>query len=384
MAVDNLRPTILHLFIGSVPGGVLRYVVDIAEASVAAGQTVVLAGQKGDWHSLVERASLPWLEIPIRGGVLDLWRSSRLVADLVRKRGVGVIHAHHRRATLVARVVQWQLRNEQRLPILYTLHAINMPMGIPWRWLSSFGDHCHAPSVVARRWLVDIAKIDENAITVIPHGVHPERFPRTDINRRHAAREFLHLPQHAPVAAFVGRLDDPKNEAWVVGLAAECRRRGMDVRFLIAGDGPNRTILEQQIKGLGLEDRVKMLGECDPVKAYHAADLLVSPSSHEGFSYVCAEAMCCGVPVLRTRTGGTEEMVVENVTGRSCPIDREAFIAAGVEMLQQPERLAEMGMLAARHVRKELTFDRQASETLGLYRRLHAPPTPANAARGAS
>ena len=40
----------------------------------------------------------------------------------------------------------------------------------------------------------------------------------------------------------------------------------------------------------------------------------------EGFSLVCAEAMCTGLPVLRTRTAGTRELILEDQTGVSTPI----------------------------------------------------------------
>ena len=104
-----------------------------------------------------------------------------------------------------------------------------------------------------------------------------------------------------------------------------------------------------------------------------ATDLLMLPSGREGFSLVCAEAMSVGVPVLRTRTSGVAETVVENVTGRSVPIDHDAFLNAAVVMLSDPDALARMGTAAARHVREHLTFDRQLAETVALYNRLANP-----------
>ena len=85
---------------------------------------------------------------------------------------------------------------------------------------------------------------------------------------------------------------------------------------------------------------------------------------------MCAEAMSVGVPVLRTRTSGVAETVVENVTGRSVPIDHDAFLSAAVVMLSERDALARMGAAAARHVREHLTFDRQLAQTVELYRRL--------------
>src|SRR5690606_22400024 len=97
---------------------------------------------------------------------------------------------------------------------------------------------------------------------------------------------------------------------------------------------------------------------------------LLLPSAREGFSYVCAEAMAVGTPVLRTRTSGTRGLILEGETGRSCPIDHESFVRAAADFLADRAALARMGIAAAEHVRAHFSFDRQLEQTLALYRRL--------------
>lgn len=361
---------VLHLTSGSDAGGGSRYLLDLGRVAAARGIRWTIAGERGAWHSQFESGPWQWVEIPAKGGFLDLWRASgRLVAALADN-PPDVIHAHYRKATLVGRLLQRRLRASfgRAVPMLYTLHLTGMPMSWPWRMLSDFGDFAHAPSQQARQWLIDVARVPADRISVIPHGVRPERFPVADLATKLAARSQLGLPAEGPVAAFVGRLEDPKNEGWILDLAAELSH----VRFLLAGDGPNRSTVERRIAELGLRPRVTLLGDCNPLPLYHAADALLLPSAREGFAYVCAEAMSCGIPVLRTRTAGTEEMIIEGVTGRGCPIDHDAFLAAGQEFLADPASLARMGQAAAEHVRKHLTFDRQVEQTLALYRRLAA------------
>ena len=79
-----------------------------------------------------------------------------------------------------------------------------------------------------------------------------------------------------------------------------------------------------------------------------------------------------GVPVLRTRTSGTKDLIVENTTGRSVEIDREAFLKAAGEFLADKPALQRMGIAAAEHIRRHFTFDRQLSETIAMYDRLTA------------
>ena len=345
---------VLHLTAGSDAGGLSRYILDLGTAMAAEGHAATVAGQRGAWHELFGRSPLPWVDAPLKGGPVALWRAARLLAQHLADHPVDVLHAHYRRAALVGRLVQrWH-----PVPMLYTLHLSDIPLGFPRRHLSDFGDHAHAASADAAAWLTGVAGVPAGRVTVIPHGVDPVRFPVT--TNRPAARAALGLAADDRVAAYVGRLDHPKNVDWLLDVVAAVPR----LRLVVAGEGPHAAMLQGR-------DRVTLLvGRRDPVPVYHAADLLLLPSGREGFSLVTAEAMSCGVPVLRTRTAGTTETIVEGVTGRATPIDRRAFVAAAVELLSTPTRLAEMGLAAADHARRHLSFARQVADTVALYRRL--------------
>jgi glycosyltransferase involved in cell wall biosynthesis len=176
----------------------------------------------------------------------------------------------------------------------------------------------------------------------------------------------LGLPPDACIAVFVGRFDYPKNEEWMLDVAAAMP----DLRVLLVGGGPNEAKLRDRIDRMALRLRAWVFESRDPLPIYQAADALLLPSLREGFGLVCGEAMSVGVPVLRTRTSGSALQIVENVTGRSTPIDHDAFIAAAKDYLSDPAALLRMGQAAAIHVREHFPFERQLTETLDLYRRL--------------
>lgn len=361
---DPDRPLrILHLTAGSDAGGLSRYIYDLSTAMIARGHSVAVAGQRGAWHWLFERSPIPWIDAPLKGGPAALWKASHTLLDWLAAHPVDVIHTHYRRPTLVARRVQ----RRRPLPILYTVHLSDLTLRWPWSMLSDFGDHTHVASEEARRWVVEDGRVAPDRVSVVPHGIDPSKYPPADDAARGDARHSLGLPPDARVAAFVGRLDYPKNEEWLLDVAGELS----DLHVLLAGEGPHEPALRAAIDAAGLRRRVHLLGHRDPLPVYRAADALLLPSIREGFSLVSAEAMAVGVPVIRTRTAGTRELIVEDVTGRSTPIDRRAFVAAAVEMLSlPPARLREMGAAAAAHVRGHFTFDRQLKQTLALYRRL--------------
>ena len=313
---------VLHLTAGSDAGGLSRYVLDLGTAMTAAGHTVAVAGQRGPWHDLFAASPVPWVDAPLKGGPLALWRSARILARHLADHPVDLLHAHYRRAALVGRLVQrWH-----PVPMLYTLHLSDIPLGLGRRWLSDFGDHTHAASADAATWLTGVARVPADRITTIPHGVDPDRFTVPTDAQRTAARSALGVGPGDVLAAYVGRLEDPKNVDWLLDVVAAVP----GLRLVVAGEGPHAAVLTGR-------DRVTLLeGRRDPVPIYHAADVLLLPSGREGFSLVCAEAMSCGVPIVRTRTAGTTETVVDGVTGWSTPISRAAFTTAAVAAVSDP------------------------------------------------
>lgn len=357
---------ILHLTAGSDAGGVSRYIFDLCTAMHSAGHDVAVAGERGLWHERFATAPWPWIEAPLKAGPFGLWRAVRILRKYLAEHPVDILHAHFRKAAIVAR----RLQNHRHPPLLYTLHGSHIPLGGVWGWLSDFGDHVHVPSEEAREWLLTQAHIPADQISLIPHGIHVDRFPVPDDAMRKQARAALGLNENDLVALYLGRLEFQKNEGWMIELAEASRDKLPNLRVLLAGEGPNEQDVEQQIKRRGLGDRVRMLGHREPLPVLQAADALLLPSVREGFSYACAEAMCAGAPVLRTRTSGTKELIVEGVTGRSVDIERDAFVRESIQFLSDRDSLRRMGVCAAQHIRQNFTYDRQLARTLELYQRL--------------
>jgi glycosyltransferase involved in cell wall biosynthesis len=352
---------ILHLTAGSEPGGLSRYILDLSRHMHNLGHTVLVAGERGAWHDRFAAPAIEWIDLPMTGGPFALRRAAKRLHQQLGDRHIDVIHTHYRRPTIVAR----QFQKHHSAPILYTLHLSHMPLRGLRRWFTDFGDYTHAPSQGAQKWLIETAKVAREHVTVIPHGIEIASFPHRDAASQSAARQSLGLLPTATVAAFVGRLDYPKNAHWMLDVA----RDNPHATILLAGEGPDGHKL-RVAAAKGNLTNVLFLGECDPVPVYHAADALMLPSLREGFGLVCAEAMCAGIAVLRTRTSGTEEMIVENVTGRSVEISRDAFRKAAREFLGDRAPLEKMGNAASNRIREQFTIERQVAATIELYRRI--------------
>jgi glycosyltransferase involved in cell wall biosynthesis len=355
-------PTVLHVTLASDAGGLSRYIIDVGLEIRRLGWRVAVAGDAGAWHDKFLASGLEFIDIPLKGGVIGFQRSKKILRDWQRANGpIHLLHTHYRRATRLAR----KLQIGQTPPILYTLHLSHLNVSGWRRLVSDFGDHCHIASEDARHWLVHDARVDTSRVHCIPHGIAIEKWPITTPAMRAVARRALHLSDDTTVALFVGRLDEQKQPNWFVDAGLEIIKANPRARFILVGDGPDRAVLESTIGNRKSE--IQILGERDPLQAYQAADLLVSCSWREGFGYAPAEALCTGLPVLRTRTSGTHETIVENVTGRSVRIDKPDFVAACREMLGNRDSLRAMAPACAAHAREHLRFDQQIHRTLALY-----------------
>jgi glycosyltransferase involved in cell wall biosynthesis len=130
-----------------------------------------------------------------------------------------------------------------------------------------------------------------------------------------------------------------KNQAGFLRAAARLGDKFSNVEFLLIGDGPLRPELERQAVALGLQSRVRFLGDRRDISAILASiDVSVVPSVSESLSNVMLESMAAGVPVVATAVGGNLELSGDERVLLVPPNDEEA-LAAGLERVLADEEL---------------------------------------------
>lgn len=153
---------------------------------------------------------------------------------------------------------------------------------------------------------------------------------------------------HGPLRiCYVGSLDVRKG---FVYLLRAIRRVGLNrARLEIVGATGNRgarKLFARERSGLNVEAAAG-----DPVPAYHRAELFVLPSLEDGFGFVAAEAMACGLPVIVTDQCGAAEWVRPGVTGWIVSAGRADSIADAIESaIGRRSELRAMGRAARRTV----------------------------------
>jgi glycosyltransferase involved in cell wall biosynthesis len=202
-------------------------------------------------------------------------------------------------------------------------------------------------------------------VTVIENGVDVARF-----DGARADRALLGVTDARPIVGSVGCLAARKDYGTLLDALARLTAGGRDVVVTLVGDGPDRTALEAQARSLGLEDRVRFLGERPDVdRLLPAMDLFVLSSREEGIPNALLEAMAAGRPSIVTDVGGNREVLDDGDTGWIVPARDPAALARALgEALDDPAEARRRGERARQVTRERRSIDVMVRRHEAFYR----------------
>jgi mannosyltransferase len=257
----------------------------------------------------------------------------------------------------------------KKLRLLFTSAAQRRHTGLT-RWLIRRMDAVIATSAKSAAFL-------ERPATVIHHGVDCAQF--APVADRDALRRSIDLPADGPLVGCFGRIRHQKGNDLFVQAMIRVFSEGAPGRALVMGRATEEhkgflKSLKDAVAEAGLSDRILFRDEvpiADLALHFQALDLYVAPQRWEGFGLTPLEAMACGAPVVATRVGAFEELVVEGVTGHLIDVeDLDAITLAVRSLLEDPEKRAAFGAAARRNVLDRFSLEAEAEAILAIYRRL--------------
>lgn len=153
----------------------------------------------------------------------------------------------------------------------------------------------------------------------------------SELRMREPVEEAWLTKKQGPVLVAAGGLVPWKGFAELL-TAMSLLRSKSDARLIILGEGPQRAELEAQIRNLGLEDTVKLLGNVEnPLKYFALADVFVLSSHVEGLPNVLVEAMMCGCTAVATNCPtGPREVLQDGKYGYLVPMKDPPALADGI------------------------------------------------------
>ena len=213
--------------------------------------------------------------------------------------------------------------------------------------------------VVPSKTLLGVARsiwrFRRNRLHYIPNGIDCERFTDAKIDDTPPLR----TRTDEILIGTVGGLRAEKNVARLLRLFAGLKT-DLPIRLIIAGDGPEREMLESLSEELGIAGTTRFIGEvAHPERILAQLDIFALTSDTEQMPYCVIEAMAASLPVLATRVGDINSMLPAANQPFIAPPKAEAMLGAQLQrLIERPELRRTIGDLNRRHAKT--SFDRRA------------------------
>ena len=356
-------------------GGAGRHVVDLARGLIQRGYSVTLAysALRAETSFLDEIHSIAGLQcvridMTRNVGAKDV-KAAREIHAYLREFGpFQIAHGHSSKGGALARIAAVGTEAAR----VYTPHAFvtldprldrvrRTAYSAAERALARLAD---AVICVSREELEHARElgIDATKLHLVHTGVSPLMAAEpSDVRRR------LGLEAGQLCIGYVGRLDAGKCVDRLVQAFAEVHRHEPRARLVLVGSGPEEESLRSLSARLNVVDAVAFIDGAHGPTMMAGFDVFAFASLYEGFPYVLLEAAQRGLPIVTTRVGGTNQIVMDGSSGFVVAQNDAAGFAQCLRRLCADDALrAQMGAAAAEVV-QPWTAARMIDETIKVY-----------------
>jgi glycosyltransferase involved in cell wall biosynthesis len=152
--------------------------------------------------------------------------------------------------------------------------------------------------------------------------------------------------------------------------ASALTRKGLRFTLDLVGGGPLKSTLEDQVRNLGIADRVRLVDHTDDIPGVlREASFTVLTSDWEGRPNAVMEAMACARAVVATDVADIRELVVHGTTGFVvAPDDESSLVRHMATLITNSQLCAQMGEAGRAKAEREFGLERLAQQTLEAYR----------------
>ncbi|WCK55602.1 glycosyltransferase [Aneurinibacillus sp. Ricciae_BoGa-3] len=294
-----------------------------------------------------------------------------------------LVHTHYWLSGLLGQAIQ----KEYGIPFVHTSHSLGISKEMATgqrdeirfaaeRTVLSSAARIVATTVNEKSLIYEFAQAPSE-VSVIPIGVASSfkpRFHRPQLRRS--------LGYNGPILVYAGRLEETKGiETLLKAMKIVCAREDVspNLKLVLAGgqaediDPETKLPLPEKLRSLvmGIEDRVEFVGPKSQEELsvlFNAANLTVVPSYYESFGMVAAEAQACGSPVIASRVGGLQNVVMDGETGLLVEPKNPEDLALAIVALLNNDLLAQrMGKQAVELAKSDYQWPTISKRMAELY-----------------
>lgn len=324
-------------YLGNFMSSQLLLAEAVAEELDLATHLVLAEGARGQpWLAELERAHLSWSLLPEHGRVSRL----RHLARVVREHRAAIVHSHFTEADVEAlAAARWHGAR-----CLWQMHTGFDAYSLPQRakdlvkvGILGRGVDC---VVAVSDWIAALALrrgFPPGRVVLARNAIVLDRFEK--LPPQAEARASLGLDPNGLVALALAWWPEAKGADVVLAALGQLAERGDGPIGLLVGEERLERFVRETLPGGAPWLRLVRFVE-DPAPLYAAADVFVSASRHEGYSYAVGEALACGLPVVLSDIEGTRLFTRAPGVVTFPPGDAGALAEALAGVLARPDRAA--------------------------------------------
>jgi glycosyltransferase involved in cell wall biosynthesis len=268
-----------------------------------------------------------------------------------------LVHVHSQEAGFTAR---WLARFGGIRTIFYTPQTVDIRQS-QWQNLYALLE-CAIARTTSR--IISVTQVDAQRmvswgipaekLSVVPNGIDLSLFENLEDHDQSCRK--LSLDPNRPVIMQVGRLNPQKDPEMFVHGAKIIVQACPQAQLVWIGEGSLNNLVKSEIRAVGLQNNIHLLGRIDQAYRFMAAaDIVTLTSRWEGLPYSLLEAMACAKPVVSTAVNGCKELVIDGETGFLVDVGDACSWADRVNQLIANQQLAQ-AMGSAGRLRVETKY----------------------------
>lgn len=313
---------ILHLIGGGDVGGAKTHVISLVSRLKDYCEVKLVSFREGPFAEDCRAAGIDTVVDESR----SIGAAYRRLLKIVDEFHPDVLHCHGARANMMGVLMKWKraiptvttIHSDYRLDYLGNLRK-HLTFGVINRFCLRLMDYYTCVADRTARMMISRGFSPSQVFTIY-NGIDYEKKEKTVDRKAYLSQFGAKYREGEVLCGIAARLTAVKDLPTLLRACARAVSRGAPIKLVIAGDGEDRTALEELAGELGIADRVVFAGWITDVHTFfRAMDINVLCSLSETFPYVVLEGIDEGCATITSDVGGMPELIENGVNGYIFP-----------------------------------------------------------------